>query len=156
MRIESSHHRLSIDPGAAWEVDPADPATVESFGFYLRSVAFGFYLNVRSEAAPTHPLTELGLRAHLHDQSWASPPFDEWSLHEGTLTIVGGTFETTGMNGEVVLEVYATEGTHLVNLAGPAPREIIAAGTHAVQQLVKTLRLGDDGARGLPVSTRSG
>ena len=142
MRIESTHHRLSIEPGDAWEVDPADPATVESFGLYLRSVAYGFYLNVRSEPVPAHPLTEAALLAHLRSQSWASPPFDEWVLHEGPLTVVGGTFETTGMNGEVVLEVYATDGTHLVNLVGPAPREMVAAGTPDVQRLVRSLRLG--------------
>lgn len=143
MRIESSHHRLSIDPGAEWEVDPSEEATIERHGFYLRSLDFGFYLNVRSEGArPEHPLTETGLGAVLREQSWGSTPFDTWSLHEGALTVVAGTFATTGMNGEAVLEVYVTDGTYLVNLAGPAPREIIQAGTPAVQRLVRTLRLG--------------
>ena len=141
MRIESSPHRLSIDPGTDWEVDPSDDATIEKFGLYLRSVTFGFYLNVRSEA-PSQPLTEAGLGGILRAQNWASPPFDTWTLHEEALVVVGGTFETTGMNGEVVLEVYATDGIDLVNLAGPAPRAIIEAATPAVQKLVRTLRLG--------------
>lgn len=81
-----------------------------------------------------HPLTEAGLGALLREQNWASPPFDTWALRERALTIVAGTFETTGMHGEVVLEVYATDGTQLANLCGPAPREVIAAGTPAVQR----------------------
>lgn len=142
MRIESPPHRLSIDLGAEWGCEPSDAAAVENFGLYLRSRELGFYLNVRAEPAPAHPLSEAGLAAHLREQGWASPPFDTWTLHQIPLCVVAGTFETTGMNGEVVLEVYATDGAHLVNLVSPAPREIIAAGTAAVQRLVRTLRLG--------------
>ena len=141
-RIESRHHRLSIDPLGEWELDPSDAAAVETHGFYLRSIALGFYLNVRSETPPAHPLTEAGLRMHLGEQGWPGPPFDTWTLHEGSLVLVSGTFETTGMNGEAVLEIYATDGVHLVNLAGPAPREILEAAALSVRRLVRTLRLG--------------
>lgn len=77
------------------------PETVEHHGLYLRSSKHGVYVNVRTQGAEPHPPTRDGLLALLRDQSWASAPFDEWVITSGPLTIVGGTFETTGMDGLV-------------------------------------------------------
>lgn len=117
-----------------------DPKDVDSYGLYLRSTEHGVYLNVRAQGAGQHPLTREGMVAILHEQNWASAPFDEWSATDGPLTIVGGTFETVGMGGEVVLEVFVTDGRFVANLAGPGERAVIAAVIPSVQQLAGTLR----------------
>ena len=144
MRVDLPSHHLSFDPEGAWLVDEADPKTTEALGLYLRSVSHGLYLNVRAQGAGAHPLTADGLRALLREQGWASPPFDEWTLEpnqdSGPNTIVGGTFETVGMGGEVVLEVFVTNGTLVANLAGPGAREVIVAVTPAVKRLAMSLR----------------
>ena len=67
-------------------------------------------------------------------------PHGEWTTTSGPLTIVGGTFETVGMGGEVVLEVFVTDGRFVANLAGPGERAVIAAVTPSVQRLADTLR----------------
>lgn len=133
-------HHLEVDPGAEWLADMMAPETVADHGLYLRSVEHGVYLNVRAQRAGGHPLTREGLLALLREQGWASPPFDEWVLTSGPLTIVGGTFETVGMGGELVLEIFATDGQHVANLAGPGPRAVLAAVTPAAQRLASTLR----------------
>jgi hypothetical protein len=109
-------------------------------GIYLRSAEHGIYLNVRAQGAGEHPHTRQGLLDFLREQGWASAPFDEWVVTSGELTAVGATFETEGMGGEVVLEVFVTDGKCVANLAGPGRREIIAAVTPSAQRLVRTLR----------------
>lgn len=144
MRIVLPEHHLSLDPSADWVADEMDPAALVSYGLYLRSVEHGVYLNVRSQEAGGHPLTKDGLLALLREQDWASPPFDEWtSTPSSPVTAVGGTFETVGMGGEVVLEVFATDGRRLVNFAGPGQRAVIAALVPAVRRLVNTLEFVD-------------
>lgn len=138
MRITLAEHRLSIDPGAEWVAEPIDPAA-SHLGLYLRSVEHGVYMNVRAQETGAHSPTHQGLVALLREQGWASPPFDEWATAPGALTAVGGTFETTGMGGEVVLEVFVTNGQAVANLAGPGDRAVIAALTPAVKRLVSTL-----------------
>ena len=142
MRIDLPQHGLSLDPSTEWVADEMDPAALESFGLYLRSVEHGVFLNVRSQEPGGQLLTKDGLMAILHEQNWASPPFDEWAFTADALTIVGGTFETIGMGGEVVLEVFVTDGRSLVNLAGPGERAVIAALTPSAKRLASTLRLG--------------
>ena len=142
MRIALPQHRLSLDPSTEWLADEMDPDALESFGLYLRSVEHGVFLNVRSQEAFGHPLTTEGLAAILREQSWASPPFDEWVFTSSTLAIVGGTFETVGMGGEVVLEVFATDGRSLANLVGPGDRAAIAALIPSVKRLASTLSFG--------------
>jgi hypothetical protein len=44
------------------------------------------------------------------------------------------------MGGEVVLEVFVTDGRAVANLAGPGDREVIASLTPSVKRLVGTLR----------------
>ena len=117
-----------------------DPKVVDALGVYLRSRVHGVYLNVRGQSVGDHPLTTEGLLAVLREQNWASAPFDEWVVASGALTIVGGTFETLGMDGEVVLEVFATDGRIAANLAGPGERAVIAAVTPSVQRLGRSLR----------------
>jgi hypothetical protein len=116
------------------------PEVLELHGMYLRSIEHGVYLNVRAQDSGGHPLTQDGLLALLREQNWASPPFDEWTFTAKALTIVGGTFETTGMGGEVVLEVFATDGSALANLAGPGERTVITALIASVKRLVSTLQ----------------
>lgn len=140
MRITLPEHHVSIDPSAEWVADAMEPGTVDRFGLYLRSAELGVYLNVRAQEAGGHPLTSEGLVALLREQSWASAPFDEWVATSGELTVVGGTFETTGMGGEVVLEVFVSDGRAVANLAGPGERAVIAAVTPSVQRLASTLR----------------
>jgi hypothetical protein len=142
MRIELPQHRLSLDPSTEWVADEMDRAALESFGLYLRSVEHGVFLNVRSQEPGGHPLTKDGLTAILREQNWASPPFEEWAFTADALTIVGGTFETIGMGGEVVLEVFVTDGVALANLAGPGERAVIAALTPSAIRLASTLRFG--------------
>ena len=102
------------------------------------------YVNVRSQDAGGHPLTKDGLLALLREQDWASPPFGEWSSTPSSkVTAVGGTFETVGMGGEVVLEVFASDGLWLANLAVPGQRAVIAALVPAVRRLVNTLQFVD-------------
>ncbi len=113
---------------------------MDALGVYLRSAVHGVYLNARAQLAGDHPLTTEGLFALLREQQWASVPFDEWVATDGPLTIVGGTFETLGMGGEVVLEVFATDGRFVANLAGPGERTVIAAVTPSVQRLARSLR----------------
>lgn len=140
MRVSLPAHHVSVDPSVEWISDVMDPKTLDSHGLYLRSIEHGVYFNVRAEAAGPHPLTSEGLMAHLRDQSWASAPFDEWVATSGPLTLVGGTFETVGMGGEVVLEVYVTDGHRIANLVGPGERSVIAAVTPSVQRLAGTIR----------------
>ena len=117
-----------------------DPKVADQLGVYLRSAAYGVYLNVRGQSAGDHPLTAEGLLALLRDQQWASAPFDAWIAADGPLTMVGGTFETVGMGGEVVIEVFATDGRFVANLAGPGERGVIAAVSPSVQRLARSLR----------------
>jgi hypothetical protein len=140
MRIALPRHHFSIDPSADWVADEMAPETLDEFGLYLRSTEHGVYLNVRPEEAGGHPLTPDGILALLREQNWASAPFDEWAASSGTLSIVGGTFETVGMGGEVVLEIFATDGRRVANLAGPGERAAITAVTPAAQRLASTLR----------------
>ncbi len=143
MRISlPTNHELSIDPGTEWIVDEMDPSASEQLGIYVRSVAYGIYLNVRGQSAGEHPLTSNGMLALLREQNWASAPFDEWSAAENDLLIVGGTFETVGMNGEVVIEVFITDGRRVANFAGPAERNVARAITPSVQALAKTVAFG--------------
>jgi hypothetical protein len=46
------------------------------------------------------------------------------------------------MGGEVVIEVFATDGRRVANLAGPGERAVITAVTPAVKRLAGTLRFG--------------
>ena len=140
MRIALPQHHLSIEPSGEWVADEMDPKAVDSFGLYLRSTVHGVYLNVRAQQAGGHPLTTNGLLGLLREQNWASPPFDEWTATAGPLNIVGGTFETVGMGGEVVLEVFVTNGRLVANLAGPGERAVITAATPAACELASTLR----------------
>jgi len=140
VRLTLPQHHLSLDAAAEWIADEMDPKAADSFGLYLRSAEHGVYLNVRAQDAGGHPLTAEGLLALLREQSWASAPFDEWTATSGPLTIVGGTFETVGMGGEVVLEVFVTDGHLVANLAAPGERAVIAAVTPSVQRLAGTLR----------------
>ena len=140
MRITLRSHHLSIDPSAEWVADEMDPSAVDRFGLYLRSAEHGVYLNVRAQEAGVHALTPEGLLGLLREQSWASGPLDEWVRSSGNLELVGGTFETTGMGGEVVLEVFVTDGRAVANLAGPGERAVMAAVIPAVQRLADTLR----------------
>ncbi len=140
MRIALPRHaEISVDSSSEWVADEVDPKAAD-FGLYLRSVEFGFYLNVRSQAAGVHPLTRDGLVALLREQQWASAPFDEWTSDSGTQVSAGGVFETEGMRGEVVLEVFVTDGHVVVNFAGPADRAVLAAALPAVRRLITTLR----------------
>jgi hypothetical protein len=140
VRIALPAHHLSIDPGDEWLADETAPKTVEVHGLYLRSSKHGVYFNVRAQGAGQHPLTQDGLLALLREQNWGAAPFDEWVATAGTLALVGGTFETVGMGGEVVLEVFVTDGHQVANLAGPGERSVIAAVTPSVQRLALTLR----------------
>ena len=143
MRITLPQHHLSVDPSSDWIADEMDPEAMDRFGLYLRSAEHGVYLNARSQEPGNHPLTKEGLLAILREQNWASPPFDEWTSTPNGLTAVGGSFETVGMGGEVVLEVFATDGRSLVNLAGPGERTVIRALMPAVRRLVNTLQFID-------------
>jgi hypothetical protein len=140
MRISlPTNHGFSIDVGTEWVVDEMDPAASEQLGAYVRSVAHGVYLNVRGQSAGKHPLTSDGMLALLREQNWASAPFDEWSATENGLSIALGTFETVDMNGEVVIEVFITDGKHVANFAGPAERKVARAIMPSVQALAKTV-----------------
>jgi hypothetical protein len=142
MRLGLPQHRLSLDPSTDWVADEMDPEALESFGLYLRSAEHGVFLNVRSQESGGHPLTKDGLLALLREQNWASPPFDEWTEVSSGLTVVGGTFETIGMGGEVVLEVFVTDGRSLANLTGPGERTVIASLVPSAKKLATTLRFG--------------
>lgn len=135
-------HRLSVEPGPEWIADDMDPRTVAAHGAYVRSVEHGVYLNVRAQEAGANLLTASGLRALLREQGWASPPFDEWVLDGEPGIVVGGTFETVGMAGEVVLEILVTDGRVVANLAGPGERAVIAAVTASAQRLARSVRFG--------------
>jgi len=56
------------------------------------------------------------------------------------LVVVGGSFETVGMGGEIVLEVFVTDGKRIANLAGPAERQVVRDMLESVKQLASTLR----------------
>ncbi len=140
MRVALAAHHLSLDPGDEWLADEMAPKTLEMHGLYLRSSKHGVYINVRAQGVGLHPLTRDGLLAFLREQNCASAPFDEWVATSGPLTLVGGTFETVGMGGEVVLEVFVTDGHWVANLAGLGERSVIAAVTSAVERLAGTLR----------------
>ncbi|MEO6573963.1 MAG: hypothetical protein ABIP89_09000, partial [Polyangiaceae bacterium] len=120
--------------------DELDPAVSAELGIYLRSREHGVYLNVRAEEAGPTRLTVEGLLDVLREQNWASAPFDEWVVTAPPLVIVGGTFETVGMGGEVVLEVFVSDGRSIANLAGPGERAVIAAATPSVQRMAQTIR----------------
>lgn len=133
------NHHLSIEPSAEWLADAMEPSAIAQHGLYLRSVEHGVYFNVRGQESGGHPLTTGGLMALLREQNWASAPFDEWGITSSLLTLVGGTFETVDMGGEVVLEVFVTDGRFIANIVGPGDRMVIAAVTPAVQRLAGSL-----------------
>jgi hypothetical protein len=132
-------HQFSIDPGSDWVADESDPTAQAQLGIYLRSIAHGLYVNARGEDSANRTTTKDGLFSLLREQNWASKPFDEWSAEANGLVIVGGTFETVGMNGEVVIEVYVSDGRRIANLAGPADRAIVLAATPSIRELAKTI-----------------
>jgi hypothetical protein len=140
VKIALPEHRLSLDSSGEWLADEMDPKALALHGLYLRSRKHGVYFNVRAQEAGQHPLTRDGLLAVLREQSWASAPVDEWVATSGPLTIVGGTFETVGMGGEVVLEVFVTDGHAVANLAGPGERSVVAAVTPSVRRLAGSIR----------------
>jgi hypothetical protein len=142
MRITVHGQHVSIDPGTEWVADAMDPATETQLGLYLRSVEHGIYLNVRTQEAGGHPLTLEGMAALLREQAWASAPSDEVTEVADDLAIALGTFETTGMRGEVVLEIFVTDGRTVANLAGPGERGVIASVTPAARRLARTVRFG--------------
>jgi len=140
VRISLPRQHFSIDPGHEFVADALDQTVTDELGVYFRSKEHGIYLNACALAPGGHPLTTDGLFALLREQGWASAPFDEWSDTAELVSIVGGTFETVGMGGEVVLEIFVTDGRSVANLAGPGKREIIAAVTPAARRLASTLR----------------
>lgn len=138
MRISLPHHHLSVDPDDGWAPDAIEPGA-DHLGLYLRSLEHGVYLNVREQEPGRHALTTEGLLALLREQNWG-PSIDEWVATAGPLVIVGGVFEAVGMGGEVVLEVFVTDGRRVANLAGPGTREVIAALRPAAERLAGTVR----------------
>jgi hypothetical protein len=138
MRLHVVAHLLSVDPGEEWTAEPIEPGS-EHLGAYLRSNEHGVYLNVRRQDSGTHPLTEAGLLGLLREQNWG-PKIDEWTARSGALVIAGGSFETVGMGGEVVLEIFVTDGRRVANLVGPGQREVITALRAAAEQLAGTVR----------------
>jgi len=148
MRIDVPQHRFSIETSDEWVPDELDPEALH--GLYLRSVAFGMYMNVRAQNPGEHPLTDQGLRALLGEQGWASAPFDEWTDHVGALTIVGGTFETEGMNGEVVLDDIT--GSAVVNTMNG---EVRATYAKAPTKLVSITSMNGEVDLRLPAETKA-
>lgn len=139
-RISLARHHLSVEPTAEWVADEMPQETLDELGLFLRSTDHGVYLNVRAEEVSHQPITTDALWALLREQNWASAPFDEWTTSSGPVSIVGGTFETVGMGGEVVLEIFLTDGRRVANLAGVGERAAIAAVTPAARRLARTLR----------------
>jgi hypothetical protein len=140
MRFSIPAHRLSVDPGDAWIPDPITPGS-EHVGAYLRSLEFGIYLNVREDDGAGHPLTKDGMVALLREQNWG-PAIDEWHGAAGDLVMAGGSFEASGMRGEIVMEIFVTDGRRVADLAGPGPREIIAKVRPSAQKLAASIRFG--------------
>ncbi|HEX7669687.1 MAG TPA: hypothetical protein VF395_08900 [Polyangiaceae bacterium] len=138
MRIHVPKARLSIEPDDTWEADDIAPGS-EHLGLYLRSTAHGVYLNVRGQEIGEHELSKEGLIALLREQSWG-PSIDEWSSTSKDLTIVGGSFEATGMGGEIVMEIFVTDGHRVANLAGPGPRQVMEALRPAAARVAATIR----------------
>lgn len=138
MRISLPRHRLSVEPDATWVADEIAPGT-EHLGLYLRSTEYGVYLNVREQDGGTHSLSQDGLLALLREQNWGAS-IDEWATTSSALVVVGGSFEAAGLGGEIVLEVFVTDGHRVANLAGPGPREVMAALRPAAARLASTMR----------------
>lgn len=138
MRISLPQHHLSVDPDETWTADEVAPGA-EHLGLYLRSLEHGVYLNVRGQEMAGHAPSKEGLVALLREQNWG-PPIDEWSSTSTDLVIVGGSFETTGMGGEIVLEIFVTDGHRIANLVGPGPREIMAMLRPRALRLAATVR----------------
>jgi len=138
MTLPLPSHRLSIDPGDDWDPDPIAPGT-EHLGLYLRSREHGVYLNLSEYGATPHACTTDGLLAVLREQNWG-PSIDEWTAVSGDLIIVGGSFEAAGLGGEIVLEIFVTDGRRMANFAGPGTRPAIAALRPAAQRLAATVR----------------
>lgn len=135
-------HSLSIDLGEEWLPDERAAELIEDYGVDVRSKTHLIYLNLRRHGAGDHALDAKGLLGILREQNWASAPFNEWTLKSDGLVAVGGTFDTVGMGGEVVTEIFVTDGTSVANLAGVGERSVMALVTPAAQALVKTLRFG--------------
>jgi hypothetical protein len=139
-----SPHGLSIELANAWRAEDQPPDLVEDFGAYVRSEGTRITLNVRAQSAGDHPRTERGMTAFLREQNWASKPFNAWSetvaTEDGPLFIAGGSFETVGMGGEVVLEIFATNGSSVANFAGSGERDVMVALTPIAQELARSLR----------------
>jgi hypothetical protein len=138
MRVSVPKHHLSLELDDRWTPDPTQPGT-EHLGLYVRSNDHGIYLNVVEYGAGDHELTQAGLLALLREQNWGAA-IDEWSATSNALTLVGGSFETAGMGGEIVLEIFVTDGHRIANLAGPGPRQVIAALRPAAERLASTIR----------------
>ena len=141
MRLDVPEHHFSIETSDDWVVDEAESAEQRAtLGIYLRSVAFGLYVNVRQQSVGDHPKTGDGLLAFLREQGWASASFDEWTEIAGCTIAVGGTFEMTpDRSGEVVHEAFVTDGRIVVNLATPGPRAVIEAAIPSVKKLVSAI-----------------
>jgi hypothetical protein len=138
MRITTPDGRISVDLGDVWQADPVQPGA-EHLGLYVRSIEHGIYMNVGEYTSGRRPLTAEGMRALLRDQNWGAS-IDAWNAAAEPLLIAGGSFEAEGLHGEIVIEVFVTDGRRVGNLAGPGPREVIAKLRPDVERLAATLR----------------
>jgi len=129
-----SANDVVLDTADEWVVGLSS----EIHGVFLRSVAYGVELHVRTQPAGDHELTPRGLLVMLRDQQWASPPFDETTRVVGSLIVVAGTFEM--QRDEVVREFFITDGRSLANAAMPGKRADVAAAAPGAERLVASLR----------------
>jgi hypothetical protein len=135
---------LTVETAGEWEIVPGwgDPSVARLQDLVLRSVSHGTTVNVRSQAAGDHELTNAGLLALLRDQQWASRPLDEVSKVVGNLTIVAGTFKMAGEK-RLVREFFVTDGRALANAAIVGTSDEIAAVAPSAERLLATAHFNE-------------
>jgi hypothetical protein len=140
MRIAVAGHAIVLDAADEWSIAPGweDPSLQETLGVYLCSFEHGVQLHVRAQGSGPFPLTKDGLIELLHDQQWASRPFDEAHTVDGNMAIVAGTFDMD--EDQIIREWFVTDGRSLANVAMPLKRARSSAVLASAERLVSTLR----------------
>ncbi len=96
MIVGVAGQRITLDTMDQWAVAEGweDLGRQEMHGLNLYSAPHGVQIHVRAFETGGHPLTRDGLVNLLHEQQWATPPFDQMQVMLPNLTVVARTFGT--------------------------------------------------------------
>jgi hypothetical protein len=139
MRISVAGHGISVELGDEWAVYGAawsDPSVQRVHGVYLLHRE-GLQMHVRGGRPDSLPCGVDTLRSLLHQQNWASAPFDEMVV-VGDIMMASALFKMAPP-WDVVLEGFVTDGRQLANFALPGVRAAVNAARASAETLVRSV-----------------